>query len=316
MLLFFTGKFTRKCKGRNANICNRPNVYGKPLSGNEIQLYTRVQMASEQMLATATLPKRSIRPADHREHNDALMRLARIMAEAPEKVPGEVTREALQLCSAGSAGISVLEQQGESELFRLRNVAGRWAMFEGGTMPRDESPCGACLKRGTPLLYKNPASIFGCLQDLAPKVRQSLVVPIRIQGRPVGTLWVVAHDAGRPFDSEDLRVMSSLADLSATAFKLLSVAGQDHVSAEEAGNRLHIQQLRSSCRAALNHYVDHARATCELAGSYPLSLEELEELKERREEEHNAYWKYMDVRQDLLSILILDSERSPDRFKG
>jgi hypothetical protein len=272
-------------------------------------------MRAEQIRETVALRKRQAGHANHEAENLALTRLARMMAEEPGNVPAALTVVALELCGAGSAGISVIERQGTAEVFRLLSVAGAWATFEGGTMPRDESPCGICLERGAPQLYRNPASFFGCCKDLCPEVRQCLVVPIIVQHQPLGTLWVASHDSVRHFDCEDVRVLSSLAHLTGAALKMLSPTSTVQLSAE-THNRMHVQRLRSSCRAALDNYVHHARATCELAACYPLSMEELDDLKERREEEHNAYWKYMDIRQDLLNILVLDSEGTPERFRG
>jgi transcriptional regulator with GAF, ATPase, and Fis domain len=273
-------------------------------------------MSVEQTLEKATSRKRPIRPANHEAQVRALTRLARIMAEEPEKLPGIVTEMALELCSAGSAGISILEKQPSGEILRFRNVAGAWARFEGGTIPQEESPCPTFLDRSALQVYTDPAKLFASCIDLTPEIQECLVVPIVGRNQPLGTLWIVSHDSSRHFDSEDARLMSSFADFTGAALKALSETVDGQLSIEAASNRMHVQQLRTSCRAALDNYVDHARATCELAASYPLSIDELDELKERRDEEHNAYWKYMDVRQDLLNILVLDSEGTPDRFKG
>ena len=46
-------------------------------------------------------------------------------------------------------------------------------------------------------------------RPLRPSSR-CLVVPIYVSGRPCGTVWIMAHDATRHFDAEDVRLLTSL----------------------------------------------------------------------------------------------------------
>jgi hypothetical protein len=52
-----------------------------------------------------------------------------------------------------------------------------------------------------------------------------LVTPFYVEGRPVRTLWVIAHDPTRKFDTEDLRLIDSLGLLAAAVYPILAAGG-------------------------------------------------------------------------------------------
>ena len=91
---------------------------------------------------------------------------------------------------------------------------------EGGFTPRDFSPCGICLDRGEPILLSNPGRLFTYFDQALPAIIEGLVLPLYGVGRrPIGTIWIVSHDAQHQFDQEHCRLMSRLADFSALAIE-------------------------------------------------------------------------------------------------
>src|SRR6185312_4776058 len=46
-------------------------------------------------------------------------------------------------------------------------------------------------------------------------------LPFYVEGKAVGTIWVISHDESCRFDAEDLRIMSSLATFSSAAYQVL-----------------------------------------------------------------------------------------------
>jgi two-component sensor histidine kinase len=88
-------------------------------------------------------------------------------------------------------------------------------------MDRHFSPCGVCLNRNTHMLYSYPARYFTSLQGNGPTIVESLVIPVVVDQRPLGTIWVVSHNPTREFDSEDARVLTSLSNFTAAALKVL-----------------------------------------------------------------------------------------------
>ena len=85
----------------------------------------------------------------------ALRRLGKRFVESPETILQELVDIAVEHCGADSAGISLEERNQAGELqFRWIVVAGSFAKYLNGTTPRYYSPCGSCLDKGTPQLYR------------------------------------------------------------------------------------------------------------------------------------------------------------------
>jgi serine/threonine protein kinase len=70
----------------------------------------------------------------------------------------------------------------------------------------------------------------------APAIVEALLIPFHCEGKPVGTIWIIAHDETRKFDAEDHRLMSNLARFAATAYQLLA--------AQELRTALAVQRAR------------------------------------------------------------------------
>ena len=82
-------------------------------------------------------------------------------------------------------------------------------------MARDSSPCGAVLDRDRPLLISHPERHYRYGAD-APPIVEALLIPFHHEGKPVGTVWVIAHDETRRFDAEDQRLMTRLSRFAAS----------------------------------------------------------------------------------------------------
>jgi transcriptional regulator with GAF, ATPase, and Fis domain len=182
-------------------------------------------VALESVIMAAELNRRPARACDHAAENRAVLALMDEMAGAAgiagaDRVLQKLVDTALRLCHAHSAGVSLLERDGEHEIIRWRAVAGPWARFLGGSMPRVGSPCGTVLDRNMPLLMANPERYYGYVPDAPPMV-EVLLVPFHHEGKPVGTLWIMAHDDTRSFDDEDRRLTTNLARFATTAYQLL-----------------------------------------------------------------------------------------------
>jgi PAS domain S-box-containing protein len=160
---------------------------------------------------------------------------------------------ALELCDAGSAGISLLISTPEGEQFRWEALSGAYANYVGGRTPRDFSPCGTCLDLGAPQLYDRPARYFEYLGAAQPPIVEGLVVPFYRGEEPLGTIWVVTHDDRRSFDREDVRVMQSLAGFVGIALGTI----QSVSTAESALTELQIQaEELAATNAQLGQLID------------------------------------------------------------
>lgn len=186
------------------------------------------QASVEDVIITSELSRRPARVPDHAAESRALVTLAQTMTESPQRVFQKLVDFALELCRAGSAGISVWDPA-EPNLFRWRATAGAYAGYVGGTMPRDFSPCGTVLDRNTCLLMAEPVRAFPYIAELSTPVREVLLVPFYQADAPVGTIWVVAHDDTDHFDAEDERIVTSLTKFAEAAiFTLNRIEAAEH----------------------------------------------------------------------------------------
>lgn len=196
----------------------------------------------DDVLITAELQSRPAPPPNYEAEARALGELAGVMAKSPERIFQKLADTALELCRAGSAGISVWEPGSEHGQFRWHATAGDYARYLNGTMPRDFSPCGVVLDRNAPLLMADPVRFFPDIADLCSPVREVLLVPFYNDTTPIpiGTVWVVAHDPDRHFDAEDCRIITSLTKFAGAAILSLSrmhAAAQAETSRRESEER-------------------------------------------------------------------------------
>ncbi len=208
------------------------------------------------IVTTSELRRRASRAPDHEAESRALASLLEQVANPSGDVLQKLVEAALDLCGAGSAGISLLQQTEDGPLFRWRAVAGRWSRFVGGTMPRDFSPCGIVLDQDCTLLLSHPERYFP-IEDMLPRVSEALLIPFHVADQPVGTVWVLSHDENRRFDQEDERVMISLGKFASTACCLMESQAEARASVVENA-RLYEEAMaanraRDEFFAALSH---------------------------------------------------------------
>jgi two-component sensor histidine kinase len=177
----------------------------------------------ESVLLTIELARRPPRTPDYPAENKAMVGLAQELY-SPGDILQRLVKAAVSLCNAHSAGISLLHEDGQN--FYWRTVTGRWATYVGGTLPRALSPCGTVLDRNAPQLFSHPERHFPCLVSMLPTIEEGLLIPFYVAGKAVGTIWIIAHDASRSFDAEDLRVMSNLSQFASAAYQMLGAREQ------------------------------------------------------------------------------------------
>lgn len=173
----------------------------------------------DDVLITAELARRPRRAPDHAAENRAMAALARQLAVDPHGVPQTLAELVLDLCNAGSAGISLLEVEADGHrIFRWHAAAGLFAGHLGGTIAFDSSPCGVVVDRNQTMLMRYGERCFAAMGGFEPPMIENLLVPWTAEGRAVGTVWVISHRLDREFDAEDARVLRNLADFAAAAY--------------------------------------------------------------------------------------------------
>jgi signal transduction histidine kinase len=175
----------------------------------------------ESVLCTNELNQRPSRPPDYETENRALLWLAQTLADSPRTILQTLADTILEVCRAGSAGISLLTKEDGGKTFYWPAIAGVWKPHIGGGTPRDFGPCGDVLDCGAPLLFRHFERRYPYLRPVAPSVEECLLVPFYVEGKAVGTIWVIAHDERRRFDAEDLRQLEHLSRFASAAYQMV-----------------------------------------------------------------------------------------------
>jgi signal transduction histidine kinase/CheY-like chemotaxis protein len=222
--------------------------------------------ALESVIATAELSRRASRVPDYAAETGILASLAQGMAHSPERILESLAQAALSSCRAGSAGISLIEEDGEH--FRWRALKGELAPHVGDTTPRAFSPCGTVVDRNSVHLFSHLERHFKYFAAMRPTIVEALLVPFSYEGKPVGTIWVMTHDDAHRFDAEDARLIGNLGRFAAAAYYLRSALA----SAEDANRH------RDQCLEVLSHELRNPLSPMQLIVDLlvdePVSLEE------------------------------------------
>jgi PAS domain S-box-containing protein len=214
-----------------------------------------VEATLDEVLITHELARRPARAPDHRAESRALTLLSQELVTHPRGVLQRLAELALQLCRAGTAGVSILEHGAKGDVFRWHAMAGAHAAALGAAVPRANSPCGVVIERNTTLLFDGPARRFAPLRCGGPALRECLLVPWALDDQPIGTVWVIAHDPERRFDAEDARLLAELSSFAAAAHRVVKAL-------DDAQSATHVERHL----ATLRHHVEtRAGGTAEAA---------------------------------------------------
>jgi len=161
--------------------------------------------------------RRRPRPRGANADLDAMRRLAAVFAEGEEIVLQELANAAVACTGADSAGISLLEDRGDGTLrFRWVAVAGSFAKYIEGTTPRFFSPCGTCLDRNQPQLYRVTKPYYDFLGIHADPIQDGILIPWQNKWFQ-GTFWAVSHASASAFDVNDYTLLSTVAEFASQA---------------------------------------------------------------------------------------------------
>jgi signal transduction histidine kinase/ActR/RegA family two-component response regulator len=186
----------------------------------------------DDVITTDVLEARPDRPRDFRQENEILQALALGLADSDRAVLDRLVNAAIQICNAGSAGLSLHASSDAGEpLLKWEAVAGEYTRYLGGTLPLF-SPCGVCLDRGRAELFARPERVFTYFSDVRPEIVEALVIPLRADGRNLGTIWIASHVEGQEFSAADLSIMTTVANFTAAALVLRSRERSARTAAE------------------------------------------------------------------------------------
>lgn len=190
----------------------------------------------EDIIINSELLNRPSRAPNYEAENQALIALAQTLADAPDKILQSLAETALQLCRADTAGISLLEQQDGGEVFRWEAVTGVFSDRLHAKMSRDASPSGITIDRNATQLMYMAERVFPALKSEPPLV-EALLIPFYAEHKPIGTVWVGAHDERRKFDHEDERIIKTLAQFASASWQLWQARAGAEAAAEKERQR-------------------------------------------------------------------------------
>ena len=192
--------------------------------------------SADDVIITDRLSERPSRAPDFAAENQALQVLSTELAERPETLLQKLAETLVELGIADSAGVSIEETVGGRQ-FRWAALAGVWSQFRWGTIPFDASPCGIAVERDKLMLIESPERFFPGA-NAGPLIHEGLLLPFHAGGRPVGTVWINAHNAKRKFDREDARLLQGLAHFASAGYQMSLALRSAEAGRLESASRL------------------------------------------------------------------------------
>ena len=174
----------------------------------------------ESILFTEELNRRPSRPPDYEADKCALVGLAQALADSPRTILRTMAEKMLEIFDCDSAGFSLLTKDRKN--FYWPAIAGMWQPHIGGGTPRNFGPCGDVLDCNRPLLFSHWERRYPYLLAAMPVAEEGLLVPFYVEGKAVGTIWVIAHNDRRKFDAEDMRQLVSLGSFASSAYQVVA----------------------------------------------------------------------------------------------
>ena len=207
----------------------------------------------EDVVINFELPNRPSKAPNYKAENQALMALAQTLADAPDRILQRLAETALQLCRADTAGVSLLDKKDGAEVFRWEALAGVFSDRLNATMPRHASPCGTTIDRNATQLMYMAERAFPALKS-EPPVVEALLIPFHVRHKPIGTVWVVAHDERRKFDREDERIIKTLAQFASASWQLWQArAGAEAAARDKLQQALDLAAANAALQAHLEY---------------------------------------------------------------
>lgn len=226
----------------------------------------------DSVLITAELSLRPVRAQAAGDLDAAILRLTDELATPSRHALQCVVEEAMTLCGAGSAGVSLFEASDGRERFRWHAVAGALREYLWSALPREVSLGSVVVDRNAAQLFRYPERYLAPLSERKPQMIECLCVPLPLaRGVPFGTIWVASHDQVTAFDAGDLRVLETLGHFATSAHRAYA--------AMEADRAAH--QRKDELMAALSSELRDALAAISNAVEYLVAENECT-LDERR----------------------------------
>lgn len=138
------------------------------------------------------------------------MALIKAMAGGRAQIMAVLTEQAMSLCGAQSAGVSIFNSK-ECDELTWERVQGELHSYTGRRFPLRHSMCGICLESREPQLFRKPDALFEWMGLNGIYADEALVVPLCGVGNDVyGTVWVFSHNVTTQFNQFHAEILLQL----------------------------------------------------------------------------------------------------------
>jgi signal transduction histidine kinase len=189
---------------------------------------------------TAELDTRPARTPDFESENKALRMLSAALGATPRAFLQQLVEVTLETLKVEAAAVCLLSHDGSGDTLEWLAHAGSWSAVPPRRTPKQGTANGAVLATGVVQLFAHPEREDVGLAAAGVPMAEALVAPLRASGQALGTLWAASR--GRLFDSEDRRLLESLAVTAGGGLALLRLdaATDDQAAMREAQRLAHI----------------------------------------------------------------------------
>jgi len=170
------------------------------------------------VIITSEFQRRRTRPENPALELAALKHLTNFLTAEPSDVLNELATVLVQVCDAGSAGVTLEERRHPTETLQCAATAGQLASERHPWVPR-ESPSGAVIDSQRAEVFHRPERLYATLRHDTLTFEELLVVPWQLSSGRKGAVWVALHESGRHLNPEDLRLVTAISDFARHALQ-------------------------------------------------------------------------------------------------
>jgi len=160
---------------------------------------------AEDVIITSEFQRRKTRPENPALELAALKHLINFLSTGPFIVLDQLATVLIQVCDAGSAGVTLEERRRTTNTLQCVSAAGQLASDQLECVPR-HSPCGTVIDAWRAELFRRPERFFTAMRKGSATIEELLVVPWELSSGRRGAIWLAHHDPHRHFNPEDLRL--------------------------------------------------------------------------------------------------------------
>lgn len=189
-----------------------------PPSPRTAQAFSKTVLAiPRDVIITSEFHRRRTRPENPALELAALKHLTTFLTAEPSAVLNELATVLVQVCGAGSAGVTLEERRHPTETLQCAATVGQLASERHPWVPRD-SPSGTVIDSQRAEVFHRPERFYASLRHTLT-FEELLVVPWQLNSGRKGAVWVALHESGRHLNPEDLRLVTAISDFARHALQ-------------------------------------------------------------------------------------------------